>query len=409
MTFPHLRRRRDDPLDVVQNIIKIGPRPATSLGEAQAAAYVDSRLRRSGLSVSADTFWAATSPGFTYPLLAVIGISAAVLALWMPLPALLLAVYGLALTISDALAAPLPAMAPRRDSQNIVATRPRADAEDPATPPPHWRVVLLAPLDTPIERLGVLAVGGRRPWALVGRVVAFGVLVVLLLLLLFDPRPMWAYALAAPALYLFIMLLLPGLGTNRDALPGGAGALAVLLAAAERLGTTHAVEVWAVALGATATGNCGLHNFLARYPFAKDRTLFLSLQHIHRDPLTYAPYEGMLHQYRADPLLVRLATLPDDADEPAAPVAGAYASASSIASVLHSRDYRAMTLRTRPLSARHTAAGSTPDAPVDRALLEQASRLIVQIVQRLDADEQAQEADHPPPAANAAPANDDRG
>ena len=49
-----LRRLREDPTDAVNRIaLEIGARRPTSLGEAQAAAYLDGRMRRAGLRVSA--------------------------------------------------------------------------------------------------------------------------------------------------------------------------------------------------------------------------------------------------------------------------------------------------------------------------------------------------------------------
>ena len=58
-----LRRLREDPTDAVNRIaVEIGARRPTSLGEAQAAAYLDGRMRRAGLRVSADAFRAAYAP-----------------------------------------------------------------------------------------------------------------------------------------------------------------------------------------------------------------------------------------------------------------------------------------------------------------------------------------------------------
>src|SRR5690349_16998561 len=68
-----LRRLREDPLDAVNRIAaEIGARRPTSLGEAQAAAYLDGRLRRAGLRVSADAFRAAAGPGWDGALLALL-------------------------------------------------------------------------------------------------------------------------------------------------------------------------------------------------------------------------------------------------------------------------------------------------------------------------------------------------
>src|SRR5689334_17960087 len=74
----HLRRLREHPLDAVNRITgEIGPRRATSLAEAQAAAYLDGRLRRAGLRVSIDPFRApggAGADGALLALLAMIGV-----------------------------------------------------------------------------------------------------------------------------------------------------------------------------------------------------------------------------------------------------------------------------------------------------------------------------------------------
>jgi hypothetical protein len=396
MRPPRLRQRRDDPLDMVDHLIStIGPRRPTSLGEARAAAYIDSKLRQAGLSVNADTFPAAKSTGLTYPLLALLGIGTVVLAQWWPLWALLLALYGLLLAVSDALVIPLPALAPRRDSQNIVAIRSCDGADtdtDGGSPPwPRWRVVLLAPLDTPPDSSGTLYPAGRRVAALIGRIVAFVGLTVLLLLLVFDPRDIWRYGQAALAIYLlFSILTLPRRG-NQSAALGSAGALAVLLAAAERLTALRSVEVWAVAVGASSTDSAGLQNLLLRYPFARENTLFLSLQHMGGGPLIAATREGLLRQQHADELLTRLAHEAAAADPDLAPVARPWINASSLAYVLHSRNYRALTLLSQNPRTPLTPPGSENPDPAQAAALEHAAQLVTHMVQRLDALEQGNE------------------
>jgi disulfide bond formation protein DsbB len=404
MTAPHLRRRRDDPLDIVRNLLAYHSRRATSLGEAQAAAYVDSRLRRAGLSVSADTFAAPTSRGITYPLLCLVGISAALLAIWLPLLALMMAVYGLVLAVSDALAAPLPALAPRHDSQNIVATRPRSRDEGAAAPQPRWRFVLLAPLDTPIndyeQRQTFLSISSP-----VGRILAFALLVLVLVLLAFDPRDLWRFMLALPTLYLLIGLV-PPLRQRRShaSLIGGAGSLAVLLSAAEHLHSLNAVELWAVALGATETGNNGTHNLMARYPFAHHNTLFLNLQHIDfaSEQLWYAPREGLAGQHAADPLLMQLVTEAATNGPYHNATEQPYYSATSIANLLHGRNYRALTLYTPQAvpQAISTNNGDDELAALDSGTLERAVQIIVQMAQQLDEESESyhQEPDRARPA-----------
>jgi hypothetical protein len=403
MTAPHLRRRRDDPLDIVRNLLAYHSRRATSLGEAQAAAYVDSRLRRAGLSVSADTFPAPTSRGITYPLLCLVGVSAALLAIWVPLLALIMAVYGLVLAISDALSAPLPALALRHDSQNIVATRPCSSSEGSAAPQPRWRFVLLAPLDSPPTEYRQ-----QRTWlpiaSPVGHILAFALLVLMLMLLVFDMRALWRFALVLPTLYLLISLVPPLQHRHSHAsLVGGAGSLAVLLNAAEHLHSLNAVELWAVALGATETGNNGTHNLMERYPFARHNTLFLNLQHIDfaSEHLWYAPREGLAGQHAADPLLLQLIA------EAAAngPYRNAteqpYYSTASIANLLHGRNYRALTLYTPRTAPRAVSTNNGDDelAALDSGTLERAIQIIVQMAQQLDEESESyHEPDRPRPA-----------
>src|SRR5438552_9120006 len=92
----YLRRLREDPLDAVNRIAgEIGPRRATSLAEAQAAAYLDGRFRRAGLRVSVDPFRAASSVGGDGALLAVLALISVALYYWFPVPSLFLALWSL--------------------------------------------------------------------------------------------------------------------------------------------------------------------------------------------------------------------------------------------------------------------------------------------------------------------------
>jgi hypothetical protein len=310
------------------------------------------------------------------------------------------------LAVSDALSAPLPTFAPRHDSQNIVATRPCASAEgSAATQQPRWRFVLLAPLDSPITDYGQRQTFLLTSWP-IGRILAFALLVLILVLLVFDARTLWYIMLAIPPIYLFISLM-PLLQRRHShaSLIGGAGALAVLLNAAEHLHSLNAVELWAVALGATETGNRGTHNLMKRYPFAHHNTLFLNLQHIDfaSEHLWYAPREGLVGQHTADPLLLQLmgeaaANGPyRDATEQS------YHSATSIANLLHGRNYRALTLYT-PHAAPHAVSTNNGDdelAALDNGTLERAVQIIVQMAQQLDEEsEPYHEPDRTQPAPN---------
>src|SRR5262245_51016864 len=93
-----LRRLREDPTDAVNRIVgEIGARRPTSLGEARAAAYLDGRMRRVGLRVSADAFRASAGRGWEGTLLAVLASIGCVLYYWLPLPSLALAIWNLAI------------------------------------------------------------------------------------------------------------------------------------------------------------------------------------------------------------------------------------------------------------------------------------------------------------------------
>lgn len=382
MTLP--RYRRNDPLAALRYLLGTGNRPATSVAEARAAAYIDSRMRRAGLSVSADTFRAPRSLGATYPLLALPALLAAPLGIvWHPLPALLLALYGLILALADMLALPLPALAPLRDSQNIIATRPCVSPDELLPGLPSWRVVLLAPLDTPRKQSGLARLQGRQVPAQVGRVVACGLLVLLLACMLSLPHPAWNYALLLPLAYLLVAALPPSAQSDTNALFGSSGALATVLAAVEQLTGLESVEVWAVALGATSTGDRGMADFLERYPFEQTETLLLVLPHIGEGQLVLASSEGLFRQYPADTLLLDLAASVRPPAE-ALPTRARFTSATTLTTLLHWRGYRSLTMHTH-----HDPPATLPDdetmAQLSFQMLEPVKQLLVDMVRRLDA------------------------
>jgi hypothetical protein len=372
------RSRRNDTLDVVRHLVTvIGPRQATSLAEAQAAAYVDGRLRRAGMRVNADTFRAATHAGLTYPLLALLGLSAALLTRWLPLPSLLLALWGFLLTLGDALVAPLPSLALQRDSQNIVGTRASEKA-------PNCRVVLLAPLDSYPDRTGLYHFLGQHRVAFVSRMVVFGLLTLLVLLQAVAPNEIWWYGQILPAVYL-LLLLLPR-RVRLETSPGGAGALAVLLSVAEQLQTLQTVELWTVALGATATGSSGVRDLLARYPFPVAQTLFLNLEHIDSGQLTYASREGVVRQHAADAQLVRLAALIDTQDTLINAEPRPYRTTPSLATLFFARGYRVLSILSHT-EENVSISDDRPLANLDAHMLERATRLVVGIVHQLDQEQ----------------------
>ena len=114
-------------------------RAPTSPAEAAAAAFVNGRLRRAGMGVSTYELRAVRRPGGAYMIVGALGLLAAALAPFAPLPSLLLALLLLGALLYDALGAPIPPVGPRRASQNIVGTRAVAGAAGLAPRPPRWR------------------------------------------------------------------------------------------------------------------------------------------------------------------------------------------------------------------------------------------------------------------------------
>ncbi len=295
------------PIDLLAQLADTGTRVATSVNEARAAALAGSWLRRVGLRVSTDTFQAPTSPGMTYMLLAVLGLLTVVLAWWQPLAALLPALAGLLLAVSDGLIARIPALTTYRDTQNIVAVRASATADQPPLTPPRWRVVLLAPLDTPPSQHWLRRYVGQQPFAQTTRIAAFLLLVLLVLL-----QPLLTSDMASDMLLIAQLVPVGWLWLSVATLPpqpvparhtAQSGALAAMLATTERIADLQDVELWAVALGATTTTTHAIEDLLTRYPFEPDSTLFIHIAGIHQPPLTVAQHEGLRGQYRADPLL----------------------------------------------------------------------------------------------------------
>lgn len=373
--------RREEASEVVDHLLhNIGVRRATSLAEAEAAAYLDGRLRRAGLGVSIEIFRTARHGGYVYLLLGLLALLAAILARWMVLPSFLLASWGLALTLSDLLLAPLPVLAPRRESQNVHGSR----ACEKTT---RWRLVLLAPLDTALRCDGIYSLSGRHRNALIARCLAAGLLTLFALLNMLDPAlPIWRYLAFAPAIYLLLsgLPLQPLTPSHSASASGRAAALAVLPRVAEQCRHLRQVEVWFLALGATATGPAGLHDLLQRYPFPKAETLWIGIEQIDQGQLTFTTREGLLREYPADTLLTRLIADVDAADDTIDIEPRAYNHTASLVTPLLRRGYRAVTLVSRPTFA-NLPANSSNSAGIDTPdMIDRTTRLLLGIIRRLD-------------------------
>jgi hypothetical protein len=362
---------------------EIGPRRATSLGEAKAAAYLDGRLRRAGMQVSADPFRAVWPAGWDGLLLALTGLLGAVLYYWLPLLALLLSLWNTALAALLVWRG-VPLLGMRRASQNVVATQAAVQAG-------AWRVVLLAPLDSPpaLGGLGRALLLGPRLSA--GRLVVCGLLVLLALAgmarLPWEVRQALWYGQLLLAAFLGLLAALEIRASHGPSSPGAvshAGALAALLAAAEDLGPLDHVELWAVALGATATG-AGISDLLRRYPFDRESTLFLCLEGIGAGSLGFVSAGDAGRGRGADPLLLEQAYAA--AAEPQVDAGPrVYRGGRTLAGDLRRAGLRTVAITCLDAAGRVPLRASEDDAPdqVDAALLERAAHLAAGIVRRLD-------------------------
>lgn len=358
-----------------------GPRPPTSPAEARAAAFVNGRLRRAGMGVSTYELRSARRPGGAYAALAAVGLVAAALTPLLPLPSLLVAVLLLCALLYDALAAPLPPVGRLGVSQNIVGTRAVAGAGGLDARRPRWRVLLLAPLDSPTARGGLARLAAPSRGPALARTAAAALLAVAAAAAWIAPFSPWWLALAGAVGLFFAILvadLLPSSPTPAD---GSLAALAVLVAAATRLGVLDRVELWAVAVGAAGSDPRGVASLLQRYPFDPASTLVLALEQLAGGQLVYATREGVFAGSNADPLLLRLAAAADAADPRVDAEPRALTEAGALVVPLRRRGLRALTIVARPplTVAEPAAAGA-----VDPLLVERATRLVVGVVRALE-------------------------
>jgi hypothetical protein len=382
-----LRRLREDPLDATGQIAgEIGPRRPTSLGEARAAAYLDGRLRRAGLRVSADPFHAPRSSGADGPLLALPALVSVALYYRLPLPSLALTLLSLALAAVLLWRPDLVALARKRPSQNVIATRASSSA-------PRRRVVLLAPLDSPPAMSWPvrLLTDDVRPQ--IGRTAAYGLLALLALLALpsdlsFEVRRALWFAQFVPTAYLLLLATLELWLLRAPATPGAvshAGALAVLLTSAEELSVLERTELWAVALGATNSG-AGLDDFLRRYPFDQEMTLFVEIAGIGVGNLSYVTRQGVLRERPADARLLQLAAAADAADPLIDAEPRAYRRERTIAARLLRAHRRALMITCLGDDGETPYRGSLGDTPevIDGPTLDRAMRLVAGLVRQID-------------------------
>ncbi len=381
------RRLREDPYEAMLRIAgEIGPRRPTSLAEAKAAAYLDGRLRRAGMSVSADAFRATPTSGWDTLLVALLACLAVALYFWLPLPSLLLSLWNMCLA-AVLLRRGGGLIGRRGTSQNVIATRAAAELR-------RWRVVLLAPLESPpaLGRVGRALLSNGR--AARGRLIA-GVAIVLLAaggladLPLEARRALW-YAQALPAAYLLVLAGAELRAARAPYSPGAvshAGALATLLSAAEALGQLESVELWVAALGSVSTRG-GLEDMLRRYPFDREETLFIGIEGIGAGSLCFVSGGDGPRRLGADPLILERAhTVGLDPQNEVGP--RVYRGGTTLAGALRAAGLRTLGVMCLDAAGRVPLQASAADAPdqVDPALLERAAQFVTALVRQFDQTE----------------------
>ena len=378
------RQLREDPYEVVQRLAgDIGARPATSLNEAKAAAYLDGRLRRAGMAVSADPFRAVEPGGWEALLIALPALLAVALYIWLPLPSLLLALWTIALAIFFMRRA-TPLLGKRRTSQNVVATRA-------ATEPRRWRIVLTAPLDSPagLNLFGRAIRAATLPtWSHLAACLVLAALALagLLPLQLDLVRGLWL-AQFVPASALLLLAALGMWAARSHSSPGAishAGALAGLLSVAEALGSLEYVELWAIALGSCSTG-AGVADLLRRYPFDREETLVIGLEGIGAGSLCFVTGGDAPGRMPADPLLLEQAHIAG-ADLRIEVGPRAFRGGLTQAGRMRRAGLRSLALTCLDASGRVPLQSSVNDTPqaVDAAVLERAARFAEALARRFD-------------------------
>lgn len=359
---------RDEAQRLISHLSEIGIRHAGSPQEATAAAFVNAQMRRVGMGVTTSPLQITPRRRRLYGAVAACGLFAALSTIIVPLPALLLAVAAAAILLLDVAFGPLMPIGPRISSQSIIGTQ--AIARDESTGPrePRWRVVMLAPLDSPAATAGVAALAWPTRSATLTRLGALALIMIAALIELLSPRQGWAL-LALPATMVFGLQIVALLrGPQLAAHDGSLGALAALLLASRELRGLRQVELWAVAVGATALDVGGVEDLLRSYPFDPARTLMIAVEQLAGGPVAICPGR------RGGRQLADLIA----ADLPRGLPAGAGRADLRLAGPLQRRGLQTVTLCGRAVPAAASRRGG------DTQLIHETAGLIVGVVRQLE-------------------------
>ncbi len=287
---------RDEALTIISHLAEIGSRRASSPQEATAAAFINGRLRRAGMGVTTHALAVSPRRRRLYAAVAAAGIIAALTAIFLPLPALTLALAATIILSLDAARGPLAQIGPRHASQSIVGTQAITGGAGLAPRSPRWRVVILAPLDSPTVATGLSILAGPARPAALARSFSLALVVLVALAELLSPHRGWVLFVVPAAILLTLQLAAALRGPQPAACDGNLGALATLVLAAQRLRTLDHVEIWAAAVGAISLDPGGIDELLRIYPFEPARTLIITLEQFNGEHLYYRINRRRGHQ-----------------------------------------------------------------------------------------------------------------
>ncbi len=351
---------------------EIEARRAGGLGEAQAAGYLAGRLRRANYAATVLSFRTGIGEALPLILAASLGAAGALLAAWATYPpaqglAVIVIIVALALFWTDLEGAqPLRRLLKGRLSQSVVAVRAASGRL-------RWRVVVLAPLDSPPR-----SALGRRGIRII--LLALGAALVGAIIFALTSAPVWRLLLAGSAIVLAGGAITVAL---RSALPApwpaihGAGDLAALVMTAESLEPLVHVEVWFAALGGSTISHANVEALLARYPFSPVDTCFINLHAIAAGQPVFVTREGLLRERRSNRMLLALADETDAADvsidaEPRR------LQQRTLAHALLRHGQRVITISSH--------SDATPFTSPDAATIERCTRLVTGMIRGLETD-----------------------
>jgi hypothetical protein len=363
---------RDEALTIISHLAEIGPRRAGSPQEATAAAFINGRLRRAGMGVTTHSLAVSPRRRRLYGAAAAAGLFAALTAIFLPLPALALALAAIITLLIDATVGPLSQIRPSQASQSIIGTQAIAGGAGLASRSPRWRVVLLAPLDSPTVATGLSALAGPSRSAAIARVITLALVGLAAMAEILSPHHGWALVVVPAAILLALQLAGSLSGPRPTLRDGSLGALAAMVLSAQRLHDLKHVEIWAAAIGASSVDSGGVEDLLRLYPFERERTLIIALEQLDGGQLCYS-----LGTRRANREIASLAA----AAFQISAVERTRADGASLSEPLCRRGMRAISVYSHS-DSREAAATHRATAP----LSEGAARLITAIVEQLEGE-----------------------